>query len=338
MEVRALAGRWIAVESSVARSAGAPGHREVAGHERMARFLLSTRRGPTMEDITGPLVPGGRFHGFEIVEALASTSLSEILLARSARTGARVVLKLPSDRWHSDPAIAERFRREEALGQQLRHENLVRILPGPSPVTEPFVVMEYVPGWLLADELAEVGRVEARRAVNLVGQLCCALAYLHERRIVHAAVRPEHVWVTASGAVKLLDLGGVRIQEGGDRAPRAGSSSGGYAYCAPEQLRGRQPDAASDVYGAGAVLYELLTGVSPSACIDPSGLMRWRASSDPPTPRSWIPIDVALERIVVKAMAPARRERYGSARELAAELADPAAAMAASLEPSRSGG
>lgn len=272
------------------------------------------------------LVAEERFSGFEVVDVLAMTLLSEVLLVGLGRARRLVVIKRPRSEWSSEPVILERFRSERILGQQLRHENLVRILPSPSS-SEELVLMEYAPGRTLREELRTAGRLGVRRAIALARQVCSALAYLHERRIVHGSVRPEHLWLTRGDRVQLLDLGAARVLAGGVGGPRPGCSIGGEIYRAPEQLRRRQPDAASDVYGTGAVLYEMMTGISPYAESEPWGLTRAKQDRDPIPPGTLLPLDASVEQIVLRATARDVRQRYPSIAALARDLAGQPAAV-----------
>ncbi len=172
----------------------------------------------------------------------------------------RVALKLISR--YGDAANLQRTRREVRLGRDLEHPNLVRVFDLVDTPHHMIVVMEWVPGGSLKEYAAD-RKLPVDWVVGVAEQVLDVLACLHGRGIVHRDVKPSNLLLTADGSVKLADLGLARPLEGGADLTRTGDTVGTPHYMSPEQLYGKPPAPASDLYGLGVTLYELLAGERP---------------------------------------------------------------------------
>jgi serine/threonine-protein kinase len=164
-------------------------------------------------------------------------------------------------------------------------------------------------------------------ALGLVIQVCEALAYMHEHKVVHRDMKPENVLVTADGRAKILDFG-IAFDASARRMTWAGLSNtiGTPDYMAPEQIGGRRGDARTDVYALGTILYEMLTGELPYSSANPHALLRAKANEEPTPPSYYVPgFDRSLEAILLKALERSPRDRYAGAAEFLADLRNPAA-------------
>ncbi len=234
-----------------------------------------------------------------------------------ADEGKAVAIKVLAERHSFDMAEMERFLRETDLQAELRHPGIIPVLTSGWAGSIPYYVMEFVRGtlWGTAWEMmqAPVWNVAVLLSVLDV------LQYLHERSVVHADVKPENVLLTTEGGVFLTDFGvAVRI---GDSLPK-GTAIGTPVYMSPEQAQGGVPlDARTDVYSAGAALYEALTRHQPYEAATKVEVIDALLEGAPPRPREVNPeIPEPLERIVLKAMDRNLRRRYPSAFEMAEDL------------------
>jgi len=272
---------------------------------------------------------GDRLDQYELVELLARSGMASIWKAIDRESGQPVALKIPHIQFESDIVFSERFRREEEVGQQLDHPNLVKILK-PREKSGMYMAMELVEGKSLRALMDGKTPVPRDRALDLTRQLLDALQYLHDHGVVHRDIKPENVLVTRDGRVKILDFG-IALFAGERRMTWAGFSStvGTPDYMAPEQGRGRRGDPRTDVYAAGTLLYEMLTCHLPYESSNPRALLKAKASEDPRPPSYWVPdFDPSLEAIILRAIERDPRDRYGSAKQMLADLENPAAVPA----------
>ena len=204
-----------------------------------------------------------------------------------------VAIKLLADNLAADPELRSRFAREAEVAERLSHPNVVRTLGSGEADGRSFIVLEYVDGGNLADELHGNGRVGPERAAELVAQAAAALAHAHERGLVHRDIKPQNLLLASDGTLKVSDFGIARVVDG-TRLTQVGTVLGTAAYLAPEQAAGEETTGAADVYALGAVLYELLTGRPPYDASTVTELLRRRAEGEPPPPSALAP-DVPLE-------------------------------------------
>jgi eukaryotic-like serine/threonine-protein kinase len=266
---------------------------------------------------------------YQLTELLARSGMASIFKALDTASGQAIVLKIPHPQYESDVVFFERFRREEQLGQRLDHPNIIKVLV-PREKSRMYIAMEYIDGRSLRAEIRAKRRLPPERALELARQVVEALVYLHENGVVHRDIKPENILLVGDHGLKILDFG-IALDESARRLTWAGLSStmGTPDYMAPEQVGGRRGDARTDVYAAGMLLYEMLTGEMPFTSASPQALMRAKTSEEPKPPSYHLPtIDPALESIILRAISRAPRDRHETAAELLADLRDPAGAAA----------
>jgi serine/threonine protein kinase len=180
-------------------------------------------------------------------------------VARDHERDEAVAVKLLADNLSVDPDLRERFRREAALAQRLSHPNIVRVLESGESDGRAYIVLEYVDGGSLADELVRNGPLPPERVTELGAQAAAGLAHAHACGLVHRDVKPQNLLLESDGRLKVSDFGVARALDG-TRLTQAGCIVGTAAYLAPEQARGEETTSAADVYALGVVLRELMMG------------------------------------------------------------------------------
>ena len=283
--------------------------------------------------VTPPrLVPGSRLGHFDVIELIGAGGMGEVYRARDTRLGRIVAVKVLSADLAGHRDGRERFEREARLASQLTHPHVCTLHDvGTTSVgggDVQFLVMELVEGETLAARLQR-GALPIEQAMTAGIEILGALAAAHAAGIVHRDLKPANVMLTKTG-VKLLDFGLARLRPSATGAfPEtrsnpisvAGAIAGTLPYLSPEQLRGREADARSDLFALGAVLYEMLTGTRPFVADSQAGLIAAILEHDPPplTVRQPL-IPPALERIVATCLAKDPDDRWPRARDVLREL------------------
>jgi len=189
--------------------------------------------------------------------------MSTVYSAVDERLDRSVAVKVMSSSLSSDPAFADRFAREARAAAKLAHINTVAVYDQGEDGDNVFLVMELVTGRTLRDLLRERGRLSPAEAVSIMEPVLAALAVAHRVGLVHRDIKPENILLSDEGVVKVADFGLARAVETDGAATRTGMMMGTVAYCSPEQISRGRTDQRSDVYSAGVVLFELLTGEAP---------------------------------------------------------------------------
>lgn len=203
-----------------------------------------------------PPVVAGRYR---LGWALGSGTSREVYAARDERTGRQVAVALIKVAGDSQARV--RWEREVQAHRRLgAHPHLVEALASGEEDGRPYLVSELMEGGDLADRLARSGRPDVPAALRLALEICAGLKHAHARGVVHRDVKPDNVWLTASGTAKLGDFGLALLL---DAPAPTGRIAGSVGYMPPEQALGRPVDARADLYALGATLYELLTGAPP---------------------------------------------------------------------------
>lgn len=263
---------------------------------------------------------------YELGETLGYGGMSEVHKGRDVRLGRDVAIKVLRADLARDAQFQERFRREAQNSAALNHPAIVAVYDTGETQTEygplPYIVMEFVDGRTLRDIVKTQGPLSGKRAMEVMADVSAALDFSHRHGIVHRDVKPANVMITKSGAVKVMDFGIARaIHDGQAAVTQTAAVIGTAQYLSPEQARGESVDARSDVYAAGCVLFELLTGEPPFTGDSPVAVAYQHVREDPKAPSSLNPkVSPQLDAIVLKAMAKGPANRYQSAAEMRADL------------------
>jgi serine/threonine-protein kinase len=200
---------------------------------------------------------------YRIRGRIARGGMATVYHAFDTRLERTVAVKILHPAYASDPAFAERFIREARSIARLSHPNVVAVYDQGTYDQQAFLVMEYVKGRTLRDVLVERGRLSPPEAASVLEAMLDALSAAHKIGMIHRDVKPENVLVGDDGAVKVADFGLARVADAGHATATRGIMMGTVAYVAPELVTVGTADPRSDVYAAGIVLYEMLTGTVP---------------------------------------------------------------------------
>jgi len=302
-------------------------------------------RAPTPPGIRpDPLVGQVVIGQFRIVRCIGRGGFGAVYLADQVGVDRRAVVKFVRPVLAGSPVFVERFHREARVLALLDHHHLCKLYNFGEHAGRLFLAMEYGGDRTLADEIQRAGRLPAEYALGIASQICDALQEAHQRGIVHRDLKPANVLLGSKGDetwVKVVDVGIAKLLGGegrpGGELTNAGTVLGTPAYFSPEQARGDPIDGRSDLYSAGIVLYEMLTGALPIRAATPIDFIRAH-NVDPPlaTATHGVRTDPEVEAILRKALAKAADDRFQSAAEMAAAIrAAQARRVPASRAPSR---
>ena len=292
----------------------------------IAAQMMAERRGATVE-------AGQTINQYKIVSPLGAGGMGEVYLAEDIRLGRRVALKFLPTHLTQDKGYLGRFEREARAVAALSHPNVCVIHEVVATGEgRHCIVMEYVEGVTLRERMAE-GRIKVGAALDAAIQVASALSAAHEAGIVHRDIKPENIMLRRDGYVKVLDFGLAKLTErqaaDADAETRGlslvntspGVVMGTTNYMSPEQARGLPVDARTDVWSLGVVLYEMVAGQQPFDGATPTDVIISIAGREPePLARCASEVPTQLERIVKKALAKDREERYQTADDLLIDL------------------
>jgi eukaryotic-like serine/threonine-protein kinase len=258
---------------------------------------------------------------------IARGGMGSVWRARDEVLARSVAVKILHSKLSSDEAFLERFRREALAAARLGHPNIVSIYdtgsergPGEDDGKHHFIVMEYCGRGTLAD-VVYAGPSSPERVVSIGETICDALGYAHANGIIHRDVKPANVLLTDDGTLKVADFGIAKAAFVTSDLTTTGAILGTVTYLSPEQARGQEPDARSDLYSLGVVLYELATGRPPFAEDNQIATAMKHLREDPPPPRSIrAGIPRPLEAAIMKALNKDPDARYASAADMSASL------------------
>lgn len=257
---------------------------------------------------------------YRIESRLGAGGMGEVYLARQLALGRAVAVKVlaPDPR----PDSMQRFEREARAVARLNHPHVVTVYDlGVAAGVGPYLVMEFVDGCSLRDELRRRTRLPVAEAVELARQVCAGAAAAHAAKVIHRDLKPANILLERKGELataKVADFGIARLAEpdaaGDESLTRTGAVMGTAHYMSPEQSRGEQVDARSDVYAIGCVLYEMLAGHPPFRADSLLGLLEKHRTEAPVALRELRPeISTTLERVVARALVKQRERRWQSA-------------------------
>jgi serine/threonine-protein kinase len=272
---------------------------------------------------------------YRIATLLGDGGMGEVYRATDLRLGQPVALKFLPALLSSDARARDRFHNEVRVARQITHPNVCRVHDLGEVDGHAFLSMEYIDGEDLASLLRRIGRLPADKAVQMARQLCAGLAAAHEQGVLHRDLKPGNVMLDGRGQLRIMDFGLAAVA---GEIQRGDIRSGTLSYMAPEQMEGREVTARSDIYALGLVLYEMFTGKRPFAAQTLAELREKQDSTQPESMMSQVAdLDPAVERVILRCLAPDPADRPQSPLSIAAALpgGDPlAAAVAAGETPS----
>ncbi len=211
------------------------------------------------------LQPGTRLRDYEIISLIGTGGMGEVYKAKELTLDREVAIKVLTSRGLDDPLFLQRFVNEAKIHARLSHSNIVDIYTFFEEAKVHYIAMQYAPGITLTELIRTTGLIPEPRALAIFRQICEALAYAHARGVVHRDVKPSNVMVDPQDGdrVKVMDFGIARLL-GAQHITRTGTQMGTVCYMSPEQVLGeKEIDHRSDIYSAGVLLYEMLSGTLP---------------------------------------------------------------------------
>ena len=238
----------------------------------------------------------------------------------SRQVAVKTILKSVALDPDTEAAYAVRFNTEAKAVARLNHPNIVQVYDFGVEGDAAYLVMEFIQGRELRSYFDEHGKFEVAEAVRIMGELLDALDFAHDKNVIHRDVKPANVMLDEHRRVKLADFGVARVQDGAERS-QAGTMVGTPAFMSPEQVSGKKIDRRTDIFSAGTVLYQLLTGEQPFKGGGAWTVAKRILHDEPAQPSSLVTnVSPAFDAIVAKALAKVPSQRYASAKEFAAEL------------------
>lgn len=272
-------------------------------------------------------VPTTLAHGrYQVGALIGHGGMAEVHVGTDTRLSRQVAIKIMRANLANDPIFLGRFRREAHAVAQLNNPNIVSIYdsdeepiiaPDGQQENVPYLVMEYVKGQTLREIIKENGALSPRDAGQIIIGVLNALEYSHRMGIIHRDIKPGNIMISDQGVVKVMDFGIARaMSDAATSMTRSQGVVGTAQYLSPEQARGESVDMRSDLYSAGCVLYEMLTGKPPFTGESPVAIAYQHVSEVAVPPSTVVPgLPKIWDSVVAKAMAKDRQNRYATATE-----------------------
>src|SRR5437660_625811 len=274
--------------------------------------------------LSGQLLDGR----YQVMQKLGEGGMSYVYQAKEVSAGDIVAIKVLSPKLAADRSSVERLRREAGLAMRLDHPNVCRILRlGESEDGLIYLVMPYLRGELLSDREVKGGPMDVELGVKLLRQVCAGLQHAHELQIVHRDLKPENIMLVPDGdgdKAVVMDFGLAkerRADPAVQKLTATGIILGTPEFMSPEQIRGKQLDARSDIYALGIVAFEMFTGKLPFQGRNAQEMMIARLRGTPLTPRQVRPdLPANLEKALARSLATSPDDRFPTAMEFAEAL------------------
>ena len=258
---------------------------------------------------------------YEIIERIGTGGMAVVYKGRDHRLNRLVAVKILKEELAQDAEFRRRFHDESQAVAMLSHPNIMAVYDVSHSTELDYIVMELIDGITLKQYMQKKGgKLAWREALHFITQIMKALSHAHSRGIIHRDIKPHNMMVLRDGSLKVADFGIARLTSAA-QATLTQEALGSVHYISPEQARGSHIDARSDIYSAGVVLYEMITGRLPYEGESPVAVAIQHINSIPLSPREIDPeIPEALEAITMKAMASDVNQRYVSADAMLVDL------------------
>ena len=256
---------------------------------------------------------------YEILERIGTGGMAIVYKAKCHRLNRLVAIKILKSDLAQNEEFRRRFNAESQAVAQLSHPTIVSVYDVSRGGDMEYIVMELIDGITLKQYMEKRGQLNWRESLHFITQIMRGLSHAHSRGIIHRDIKPQNIMVLRDGSVKVADFGIACLADSAQTLTQ--EALGSVHYISPEQARGDRPDARSDIYSSGVVLYEMLTGRLPFEGESAVSVAIQHLSSIPLAPREINPdIPEQLELICMKAMAPDLEHRYQSADAMIADL------------------
>lgn len=256
---------------------------------------------------------------YEIIELIGSGGMANVYKALCHRLNRYDAVKIMRDETAANTELRRRFRAESQAVAMLSHPNIVSVYDVSHSDDVEYIVMELIDGITLKQYLQKKSVLDPSEVLDFTIQTAKALEHAHSKGIIHRDIKPQNIMLLKDGMIKVADFGIASLENTIEE--NNGETVGSVHYIAPEQARGEAPDARSDIYSLGIVMYEMLTGKLPYVGNSDVEVAVKHMNTDPVTPRDIVPsIPEELERICLKAMNSNIDERYQTASEMLADL------------------
>jgi serine/threonine protein kinase len=260
---------------------------------------------------------------YRILEQLGQGGMATVFKAYHASLDRYVALKVLHPAFNQDQSFISRFQREARVVAKLEHPNIVPIYDYSEHEARPYLVMKYIEGDTLKARLNK-GPLTSTEIESVVNSIGYALAYAHRQGILHRDVKPSNVMIATDGMIYLADFGLARIAQAGESTMSSDSIMGTPQYISPEQAMGKKDlDSGTDIYSFGVMLYEMVVGQVPFSADTPFSIIHDHIYTPLPLPRKVNPsVPEPVQRVLLKALAKDRIDRYETAEELVQAFKD----------------
>ena len=258
---------------------------------------------------------------YKLVDHIGTGGMAEVYRAHDTLLDREVAVKILHKQFVSDETFIAKFKREAKAAAKLSHPCIVNVFDVGHSEDINFIVMEYVAGGTLKQEIEKYGRLSYKDAIKIAIDVASALNHAHIRGLVHCDIKPHNILIDSEGKAKVADFGIARVMATATATLNNNDVMGSVHYVSPEQAAGKNVTAQSDIYSLGVVLFEMLTGRVPFEAETPVAVALRHVKDVPPLLREFNPdIPPVLESIVSKTLAKNPSERYRTANELINEL------------------
>lgn len=257
---------------------------------------------------------------YELLELIGFGGMAIVFKAYDIAEDKHVAIKILKDEYLSNDDFKRRFRNESKAIAVLSHPSIVKVFDVNFSDNIQYIVMEYIDGITLKEYIEQQGTVKWKEAVHFTVQILRALQHAHDNGIVHRDVKPQNVMLIEDGTIKVMDFGIARFARENGKT-MSDKAIGSVHYISPEQAKGDTTDEKTDIYAAGVIMYEMLTGKVPFDGDSPVSIAIKQMQIDPERPRAINPeIPVGLEEIILRAMQKDPQLRYQSAAEMLRDI------------------